>query len=296
MAVQREIDIGLLTARAFPQLQSDYLPLVRELKARGYRVEPVVWQEHDGEALHSFKNLIFCSVWDYQEDYACFRRWLQEAMTRSNLVNSARIIEWNIDKTYMKTLKSAGIPTIPTAWLDKGSPASLPELHFDSKNVVIKPSIGAGSQGMKRFNLESDAEKTGATEHIGSLAQKSGVMIQPYLPSADKVGEHALLYFGGRFSHAIHRPLAGHHAEPDEEVARVTAIEPSEEAIFIGDKIMEALPFRPAYMRVDLLQAEHGSYQLLELEMVEPSLFLAASPGSERCYVDALEKGGYLAG
>ncbi|MCB9469417.1 MAG: hypothetical protein H6677_14165 [Candidatus Obscuribacterales bacterium] len=296
MVAEREIDIGLLTARAFPELQSDYLPLVRELQARGYKVNPLVWQENRSEALRGFKNLIFCSVWDYQEDYQSFRQWLQEAESASNLINSARIIEWNIDKTYLKTLEKAEIPTIPTVWLDKGSPASLPEHCLDSKIVVIKPSIGAGSQGMKRFNLENETEKSEAIEHINALAQKTGVMIQPYLTSADETGEHALLYFGGRFSHAIHRPLAGHHAEPDEEVARVTAMEPSQEALAIGDKILATLPFQPAYMRVDLLLNEAGSYQLLELEMVEPSLFLAASPGSEKLYVDALEKGGYLAG
>lgn len=278
----KRIDIGLLTCKEFPDAQSDYWPVRDELIGRGYSVEPIIWNE-DNENLAAASNLIFCSVWDYHQNYDYFRDWLTKIEKVSNLINPPEIIRWNIDKTYLKHFEKNGIPVIETVWLET---AALEKLAW--QDVIIKPAVGAGSLGMKRFNLKNQAAE--ALEHVERLLKNCSVMVQPYLPSADLEGETALIYFDGKYSHAITRPLAGHHAEPDEEVAGASPVEPESKHLEIGQKVLDCLPYTPAYMRLDFLRGEQGEALVLEVEMVEPSLFIASDPGARKNYADALEK------
>jgi glutathione synthase/RimK-type ligase-like ATP-grasp enzyme len=282
----RPLDIGLLTSASFPDLQQDYWLLRDELARRGYSVEAVIWDKAN-VCWEQISNVIICSVWDYHENYSRFYKWLTEREKQCNIINSPEIVRWNIDKSYLKHFEAAMIPVIPTVWLEHQS--SLAENHhFQWQDVVVKPSVGASSSGMRRF--DSELQGAALRDHIELLTNTSGVMIQPYLSSADKKGETALIYFNGRFSHAITRPLAGHQASPDVEVSEASYLEPGQEQLDIGAKVLACLPFSPAYIRVDLLTDNEENHVVLEVEMIEPSLFMRTHVRSAQSYSDALEE------
>lgn len=277
-------DIALLTCNQFPNLQKDYQPLLARLKEFGLTAEAMVWND-DRINWQNVKNILFCSVWDYHQNYQNFFQWLKTVSECSNLINSAEIIHWNIDKTYLKHFDSHGIPTIPTIWIEKEN--ELEQItNFQSTEIIVKPSIAAGSTGMKKFNANTDMDAI--MVHCKSLLNKSRVMVQPYLPSADQEGETALIYFGGDFCHAIKRPLAGHHAIPDEEVRAASYIEPTRVQSEIGTRILNCLPFKPDYLRVDLLKNPGKEDLVLEVEMIEPSLFFEKYPDSVEIFARSL--------
>lgn len=283
--MNNHIDIGLITCSAYPDLQKDYLLLQTELSNRGHVVKSIIWNDNTVD-FSNITNLIFCSVWDYHSHYDSFNNWLDQTEKLSNIINKPEIVRWNIDKYYLKHFEQNDIPVIPTLWLDTSTDHyCLDKLNW--RDVVIKPAIGAGSSGMKRFNL--DTEKEGALNHIESLSLKSKVMVQPYLKSADIRGETALIYFNGNFSHCVSRPMAGHQAAPDREVEEASYVEPTKKQLNIGEAVINSLPFTPAYIRVDLLEDERQEDLVLEVEMVEPTLFLCKAPQSAILYANALE-------
>lgn len=265
-------DIGLLTCSKFPELQSDFHLLKTELEAQGLNVRPVVWNQIEVDWTN-FKNLLFCSVWDYCSNYPSFHKWLDAREVQCNIINSPNIIRWNLNKSYLQHFEKNGIPVIPTRWIYEQN--QLTYLSLDWQDVIVKPAIGAGSSGMKKFESLRQTDKM--KSHINFLLEDCIVMIQPYLESADKFGETALVYFNGELSHTIKRPLGGHKGTPDEEVSTATHVEPTESQLEIGKKILECLPFKPTYIRVDLLKDENDKDVLLEVEMIEPNLFLKNS-------------------
>lgn len=281
-----KVDVGLLTCLQFPDLQKDYRPLIEEFKKSGLKANPVIWNDKTVD-FSNYKNLIFCSAWDYHKDYKKFNQWLSMVENQSNLINAPEIIRWNMDKSYLRRFEAFEIPVIETYWIEKPQDLALKLLN-ELGDVVIKPAVGAGSSGMKRFKKTD--QFAGAQEHINSLLESSRVMVQPYHENADKVGETALLYFDGKLSHAVSRPIAGHMGTPDQEVASASHIEPNETQLAIGNKVIECLPFTPAYLRVDLIEDNQGKDLVLEAEMIEPTLFLEQLPESSSVYVETLKQ------
>lgn len=276
-------DIGLLTCEKFPDLQSDFHFLKNELEAQGLKVRPVVWNQMEVD-WSNFKNLLFCSVWDYCNNYSLFHKWLTAREAQCNLINSSNIIRWNLNKSYMQHFEKNSIPVIPTKWIYEQN--QITYLNLDWQDVIVKPAVGAGSSGMKKFESLRQTDKM--KSHINFLLEDSIVMIQPYLESADKLGETALVYFDGELSHTVHRPLGGHKGTPDEEVSTATHVEATEDQLEIGRKILQCLPFKPTYIRVDLLKDQNNKDVLLEVEMIEPNLFLKSEKTAAN-YANALK-------
>ena len=109
-------DIGLLTCDKFPELQSDFHFLKSELEAQGLKVRPVIWNQMEVD-WSNFKNLLFCSVWDYCNNYSLFHKWLTAREAQCNLINSSNIIRWNLNKSYLQHFEKNSIPVIPTKWI-----------------------------------------------------------------------------------------------------------------------------------------------------------------------------------
>jgi glutathione synthase/RimK-type ligase-like ATP-grasp enzyme len=210
------------------------------------------------------------STWDYTKRRAAFLAWARQV---PQLANPADIVEWNSDKVYLRALAEAGLPVVPTAWAGPDEPVSIP---FDGE-VVVKPSVGAGSRGAGRFGPDQRAD---ALEHAAAL-QAAGrtVMVQPYLSGVDEAGETALLFFAGRFSHAIRKapllePGVRHSLEAEHlwVPETITPREPGAAELAVAQRVVDHIgPL--LYTRVDLLPTPDGPV-VVELELVEPSLFL----------------------
>lgn len=250
--------------------------LVRALADRGIEAAPVVWDDPNVE-WEGFSLVVVRSTWDYVARRSQFVAWAKLVEADAAILNSPELLRWTTDKHYLLDLAAAGVATVATTFLDPGDGDGW---QPPAGEYVVKPAVSAGSQDTARY---SSGDDVGATAHLQRLlADGRSVMVQPYLRDVDVRGETALIYVDGEFSHAIRKgPLLragaglveGLYAEEEISVRVPGAAELS-----LGASAMAAIPTEgsvpPLYARVDLVRGDDGSYQVLELELAEPSLFL----------------------
>lgn len=275
----------LATCADLPEGDEDADLVVTALRAAGFVAEWQVW--NDAEAAWDAPTVIR-STWDYTADRNAFLVWAREV---SELSNPYEALLWSSDKVYLADLAAAGVPVVPTAAYPPGEQVAFP----GSGEFVVKPSVGAGSRGCGRFTAADHAD---AAAHAAALqAERRTVLVQPYLHQVDTVGESALLYFGGAFSHAVEKAamLPADTVHPLRSAAkgsiagdlwvqeRIAARSPSEAELAVGEQALALLRKRFGtdllYTRVDLLPTPDGPV-VGELEIVEPSLFLGYAQGA----------------
>lgn len=237
--------------------------------------EVVAWENPDVD-WSLYEVVLLRSPWNYTERLAEFLAWAERVSEVSRLHNPLDIVRWNTDKRYLDDLAARGIPTVPTVFVAPGDVAPANAL---AGRVVVKPTVGAGSSGARLFN----DDPAGAAAHVAALhADGYTAMVQPYLAAVDEVGETALVYVGGEFSHAARKAAilsrnmswsTGLYADEKLGATQATAAERE-----LADRVIAGLPDL-AYARVDLLPGDNGPV-LLELELTEPSLFLALGEGA----------------
>jgi glutathione synthase/RimK-type ligase-like ATP-grasp enzyme len=260
----------LATCEDLPSGDEDGELLSAALRRRG--IEPR-WQVWDDPAARWDALTVVRSTWDYAPRRHEFLRW---AASVRALENPYRLIAWNSDKAYLAELSAQGIATVPTEFVAPGDRVRYPA----APEWVVKPSVGAGSRGVGRFT-----DRTAADEHVRALHDAGRTaMVQPYLDRVDTVGETALIYLDGRFSHAVEKgPMLardGVHAVEHDELfvaERIAARAPTHAERAVAEQVVRAVTARlgraPLYARIDLLPAPDGPV-LVELEVTEPSLFL----------------------
>jgi glutathione synthase/RimK-type ligase-like ATP-grasp enzyme len=286
--------VALVTARAARGLDEDMPPLEAALTACGARAEVTDWDDPRVE-WQRFDCALLRSAWDYAERRAEFLAWAARVSQLTRLVNPESVVRWNTDKHYLRELARSGAPVVASRFVEPGEDAARSLEEFlgaePSAELVVKPAVGAGSRDARRHGR---AARGAASAHIGSLlAAGRSVLLQPYLGRVDRDGETALIYFEGRFSHAVRKGAllpAGAASTTalfaPEEISPRTAV-PDE--LETGGRVLRALPFAiPLYARIDLIRDDAGSSVLLELELTEPSLFFARAPGSAARFAEAL--------
>jgi hypothetical protein len=227
--------------------------------------------------------VVIRSTWDYAPRRDDFLAWARRVEAATRLYNPADVLAWNTDKRYLVELADAGVPVVPTAWAAAGD--ELPAALDRWDDVVVKPTVSAGARDTARFRPgERDAAGAFAA---AILASGRSVMVQPYLARLDAEGETGLVYLDGAYSHAFGKGalLAGDALGPglfaEEEIEPRAA---TAEQRSIGDAVLAATADRtggaPLYARVDLVPGPDGEPVLIELELTEPSLFLATDDGA----------------
>ncbi|GAA2902385.1 hypothetical protein GCM10010517_68300 [Streptosporangium fragile] len=218
----------------------------------------------------AFDAVVVRTPWDYVTRRAEFLSWARRVESVTRLLNPAAVLERNTDKTYLRDLRA---PSIPTFWVAPGEAVDFPSLD----EYVVKPSVSAGARDTIRT-----ADRDKALTHASRLvAEGRTAMIQPYLDMVEAEGETSLLYFGGRFSHAVRRNpmLAGTAVAPDAENGLATLRTPDADQIALAERVLAEFP-GTLYARVDLVRLPDGSPVLIELELTEPYLFLRYAPGA----------------
>jgi hypothetical protein len=272
--------IALVTCTDIPDLEPDDRLLIPALDALGLASEIVVWDDPTVDWAR-YDLTVLRSPWDYAARHDEFVAW---AAGVPRLANDAATVTWNTDKRYLATLADAGVAIVPTAWIEPAQAWPAP----DGGEWVIKPTISAGSKDTGRYDMADAAHRGHAKVHLDRLSTDGRTtMIQPYLDAVDTYGETALIYFDGRFSHAIRKgPMLD---GPDLGVVglykpeAITAREPSPAEHALADRVLDAIPARFGsllYARVDLIPGPDGTPRLVELELTEPSLFLEFGDGS----------------
>jgi glutathione synthase/RimK-type ligase-like ATP-grasp enzyme len=237
--------------------------------------EPAVWDGAVG--WEAFDLVVLRSAWDYAERRDAFLDW---ARSLPRVLNAVPVLEWNTDKqAYLTDLDAAGVPTIPTTFLEPGQPLEVPDAPF-----VVKPAVSAGGRRSARF-APTDAD---AAHTLVARIHADGrtAMVQPYLGDVE---ETALVYIDGTYSHALRRRVPLPAAGGDREVFYLDeALSPADTTDGqrrIAETALACAPGELLYARVDLV-----GDAVLELEVTEPSLYLAFGDGAPRRLADAIAR------
>lgn len=278
--------IALATCAELPELDPDEAPLVAALHAA--RMEPViaVWDDPSVDWA-AFDLVVVRCTWDYTLRREAFLAW---ATSLHRLYNQEPVLRWNTDKRYLADIDAAGLPVVDTSFLVPGEAVVVPP---GGGEYVVKPTVSAGSRDTARYGPGEDER---ARAHVGSLLADGRVaMVQPYLDAVDTVGETALLFLDGVYSHAIRKgPLLAPGQELEEELFRTEDIsprDPSAQERQVAEQIMGWVQDRFGrllYARVDLIPGPDGSPLLLELELTEPSLFFLTDDAAAGRMVTAI--------
>ena len=271
MPFQPRVAILVPTPDYYEKWQPAFARKAAALTAAGLIVEQRVWT--DPGDLSGYDLILPLFAWGYQRDVAAWYGLLDRLEAESlPVVNPVPVLRWNSDKAYLAELATKGVAVVPTvevAVLDAASLASA-RTTLGAEEVVIKPAISGGADGTHRI-APGDALPSDA------IGQRR--LVQPMMPGILTDGEFSLFFFGGKFSHAIvKRPASGDFRVQEQFGGRESDWDASAEAQALAAAALAAAPAPPAYARVDMVGDAAGKLHIMELELIEPSLFLHFSP------------------
>jgi len=278
------IDVALVTYAAQPAITDDDALLAGALAARGLRVAALPWDD-PAAPWGDVRLAVVRSTWNYHHRRPAFVAWAERAAGLTRLWNPAQAIRWNTHKAYLRDLAARGIAVVPTRWLPAGSSVDLGALLAAEgwDRAVLKPAVSASAY---ETALVGRGDLAAGQARLDRLLAGHDVMAQPFLPAVETIGERSLLFAGGDFTHAVRRPPAlGQTHDPD---ALATPLDPGPDEVAFARAALDAAAFPTLYARVDLIHDAAGALRLMELELVEPSLFLAFSPAAAARLADAV--------
>ncbi|TPQ15463.1 ATP-grasp domain-containing protein [Streptomyces sporangiiformans] len=287
----RSTRIALVTCREVQETGYDRdLPgLADAVRQAGAEAVIACWDDPEVE-WDRFDLAVIRSTWDYSWRAAEFLAWAERCGAATTLANPPEVVRWNADKRYLGELGAAGVPVVDTRYLAPGDPADLPE----EQEYVIKPTSGAGARYAARY---APGERETAVRHLARMhAEGLTAIVQPYVRSIDTAGERALQFFGGRFLHAIRKGAvleAGTPYDADKVPhPRLRPWEPTAAELAVAERALDAVPGDPEllYARVDLVDGDDGAPRVMELELVEPNLFLSLHTDSVPVIAEAILK------
>ncbi|MFF7734739.1 RimK family alpha-L-glutamate ligase [Streptomyces sp. NPDC007984] len=261
--------------------------LVSALREAGADAVDVPWDDPDVDWA-AFDLALIRSTWDYSWRAAEFTAWAERCGKATRLANPVGIVRWNADKRYLGQLAEAGVPTVPTRYFAPGDVVELPA----DREFVVKPASGAGARYAARYPA---GERDAAVAQVERMhAEGFTVMVQPYLSGIDTHGERALQFFGGRLLHASVKGavLAPGTPYDADKVAHpdLRRWEPTRAELAVAERALAAVPgdAELLYARVDLVTGPGGEPCVMELELIEPNLFLGLHPDSLPRVVEAV--------
>ena len=264
--------VALITGAEMAKPDPESHLLVHELEVLGIASELISWRASLDWSL--FDLVIIRTPWDYFLYLEEFLSWVEDIEKVTRVLNSSRTLRWNCHKKYLQELSAFGVPTVPTVWVTKNQQC---EGLMDSivwPTIVVKPAISIGAIGA----LKGHSQDNHVKQHLEEEVKKGDVMIQPFLESVADFGELSLIYFNEVYSHSIlKKPQKGDYRVQDAYGGTNALIKPELQAQKIGDQVMSHLPDFSLYARVDLVKYQN-QWLLMELEAIEPELFLPLAP------------------
>jgi len=251
------------------------------LKRRGIEVEAPGWSDPAVD-WSRYDLAVLSSTWDYCEREEEFRAWLRAVDRATTLVNPLPIVEWNLEKRYLIELEAAGVPTIPTVWVEPGAESeAVAEIAAQGwEQVVVKPVVDLGARNLVRIPVDLVEDMLGRYD--------VATMAQPYVPSVATEGEISLVYFRGELSHALRKlPARGDFRVQPQYGGTHVAEDFGTVIREIAEAAVAVAPVPPTYARVDVVAADQGP-AVIELELIEPALYLDTDARSAQRLADAL--------
>jgi glutathione synthase/RimK-type ligase-like ATP-grasp enzyme len=260
------------------------------LAAAGWTLQYIPWRQK-GIDWSRYDLVLIRSTWDYHRDADAFLAVLAEIHRSGTcLQNDLDLVTWNLRKTYLHDLEAAGIPIVPTRWGEGLDMDRLDRLFdtLDAGEIVVKPVVSAGAHDT--FRLPRHAPRDTLAQVADTFAQRP-FMAQPFLDAIVQEGEYSVFFFGGSHSHTVvKRPKTGDFRVQEEHGGQLCAVAPEARLLSQANAVVESLRQPPLYARVDLVRGSDGRFLLMEIELIEPSLYFRISPGSPARFVQALER------
>ena len=281
--------IALVTAEKYASLPDDDRLLIPALERLGARATPVVWSDPTVR-WESFDAIVVRSCWDYHLRAAEFIAWVDRVEALGvPVANPPSVLRWNADKRYLRELEGRGVRTVPTLWIESGEGEPLPELLRSAgwDHAVVKPVVSASAHDTWRT---SRARAAADEPRFAESRARGALMVQRFMPEIESAGEWSLVYLAGAFSHAVvKRPASGDFRVQKEHGGSSESVEPGAHLVDAGLRAIAAAPAALTYARVDGCEVE-GELVLMELEALEPSLFLDHEERAPERFAEAIAR------
>lgn len=280
---------AFLTMDSLEGFVSDDQLAIDLLRARGWQVETVSWRS--SQDWSSYDLVVIRTPWDYQQAPEEFLKVLEEIACVTRLENPIEVVRWNLRKTYLRDLAEQGIRIVETHWGAEPLTIELLEecyQRFGSEEIIVKPVVSANADFTYRLRPEQFRPALPELEQVFAHRE---YMIQPFLRAVVEEGEYSVFYFGGEYSHTILKTPKNRDFRVQEEhggLIQGVTVEP--ELLNASQTILQALKQELLYGRVDLVRNEHGGFSLMELELIEPSLYFRTHPEAAANFVQAMER------
>lgn len=271
--------LALATYHALPKLSADDQLLVEPLRRLGVDAVGVSWDADDVD-WGAFDGVVVRSCWDYHHRHAEFLAWVDRVASLGvPMWNPPGLVRWNSEKTYLLELASRGVPTVRTTLVPRGESPRLDDILRANAwaRAVVKPSVSASAH---QTWLTSTDCPDGHQSRFEALLESGDVLVQPLIREVAEQGEWSLVFFGDEFSHAVLKhPAAGDFRVQTEHGGTFDRCDAPETLVASAAAALRAAPAETTlYARVDGYAGPAGELVLMELELIEPLLFLANEP------------------
>ncbi|MBB5772227.1 glutathione synthase/RimK-type ligase-like ATP-grasp enzyme [Brevundimonas vesicularis] len=255
------------------------------LESTGATVTATPWTNHveDASGLAAYDLILPVIAWGYHRDHG---RWLKACATWSEaglaVANPAEVLRWNSDKAYLARLADKGVPIPQTRWTDRVAQDQVDAAFAETGApvLIVKPTVSAGAFRTLRLT----------PGEVLDDAPEGAAMIQPYLKSIETEGETSLLFFGGRFSHAVNkRPVAGDFRIQVQFGGLYRAVTPDAAAMALAEQVLAAIGEPLLYARIDMARDDAGQWVLMEAELIEPDFYLDHDPANGAGFAEAVK-------
>ena len=280
--------VTLITGQNMPSADTESSLIVEALASLGVDSEIVVWsEERDWRAE---RLIVLRTPWDYADRLAHFLAWITHVASVSRLRNSDDVVRWNLNKRYLLELAHRGVPIVPTEVPVLGEQVRLSRFlnefapRHRTNEIIGKPAVGINANGAKRAAPDDPA----LVRHLATLLTAGDALVQPFVPAVQSTGEVSLVFVGSSYYHAVRKvPKAGDFRVQDNHGGSVQAYVPSAIEIETARAALAVAPAPTTYARVDMVDL-HGTPVVMELELIEPELFLRLSPTASHVFARQL--------
>jgi len=255
--------------------EDNYVKLA--LENLGLKVSRLAWSDPSFD-WETTKYILFRSTWDYFDRFDEFSRWLKIVSKKTKLLNSEKLIRWNIDKHYLNDLKKKGVNIIPTLFIEKNTNTSLKKLHSETgwSQTILKPCISGAARHTYKLNPDNLNDHEAIFQE---LISKESMMLQPFQNSIVKKGEKSLMIINGKYTHAVlKKAIKGDFRVQDDYGGSVHIYSPTSKEIIFAEKAVKASIEFSVYARVDITSDNDNQIAIVELELIEPELWFRNNP------------------
>jgi glutathione synthase/RimK-type ligase-like ATP-grasp enzyme len=263
--------------------------LSEALQRRGLSSTRVDWADPDVD-WSRFRCAVFRTTWNYFKRFDEFMAWFDRAERVTSLINTPEIIRWNVDKHYLADLETRGIPIVPSRFVEAGTDFALGDLLHEAgwRDAIVKPCVSGGAYHTYRVGPRNLAEVEAI---VAPLVRKQAFLVQPFQDAIVSRGEDTLMVLNGHYTHAVRKvPKAGEFRVQDDFGGQVHDAEPTREQMELAERAMAACTPAPVYGRVDMVQGNDGRFAIMELELIEPELWLRHHPSAAEPMADGIVK------